>query len=90
MKDRSELLTLLAQRFKDLGLGDGKPYRKPQRLDKSAVERAAKLHAQANRSDPYAYGRVMLHMRQGYELASDIIKEANGRLAAEHGSNCHE
>lgn len=43
---------------------------------------AATAHARANNSDPFAYGRVMLHMRQGLEFPSDIKADADRLLAA--------
>lgn len=56
-------------------------YRKPaSALDDFAVQKAATLHQRANPADPFAFGRIVLHMRQGYDLPSDVIASATARL----------
>jgi hypothetical protein len=82
-KEHSELLKLLDQRHKELGLGDGKPFRTPT-LDRNAVERAADLHAEANKSDPFARGRMLLHLHRGIDSVGDVEKAARSILAARH------
>lgn len=37
------------------------------------MERAAVEHAEANRSDPFARGRIWLHMKRGLLLPSDVM-----------------
>jgi len=81
IKEASELLHLLDQRFKELGLGDGKPFRTPT-LDGTAIERAANLHAEANKSDPFARGRILLHLRRGLDSVGDVDKTSRAILAA--------
>lgn len=86
----SELLAVLDQRFKGEGLGDGKKYRKPQ-VDPRVVRGAAMAHAEVNRSDPYAYARMRLYIAQGYEIASDVLKDAAAKQRAKgHGTNVTE
>ena len=76
-----ELLKLLDQRHKELGLGDGKPFRTPT-LDRTAVERAATLHSEANKSDPFSRARMCLHLRRGLDSVGDVEKAARSILAA--------
>lgn len=72
----SELLALLNERYKLLGLGDGGTHRKPNHYASLALDRAATDHAKAHPSDPFAHGRILLHMRNGYELVSDVQADA--------------
>lgn len=46
------------------------------------IARAAALHASADRSDPFAHGRITTHMRRGMALPSDVIADAQAKLAA--------
>lgn len=46
-----------------------------------AYHEAATLYARANDSDPFAYARMRLHIRLGYELASDVAHDAQAALA---------
>jgi hypothetical protein len=55
------------------------PYRKPE-VDAVKMEEAARLWAQAYNADPFAYQRIRLHMLQGFELVSDVRKDASGLL----------
>jgi hypothetical protein len=41
---------------------------------------AADMHAQANRTDPFARGRMMLHLKNGIENPVEVIKEAKRLL----------
>lgn len=88
MQHRSELLALLAQRYTDLGLGDGDRYRKPRlkAAERVLLDRAARLYARVHWTDPFAFGRIRLHMLQGYEAVADVIKEATAKLAIEKRS----
>lgn len=78
----SELLTLLNSRHKQLGLGEDKPFRRPTKLDLDAVNAAVRDHAAAHPSDPWAGGRVRLHIMQGLELASEVTAAASHILRA--------
>jgi hypothetical protein len=42
--------------------------------------RAATLYAHAHRSDPTAYGRIVLHLAVGIARADDVIEEAQRML----------
>lgn len=77
----SSLLKLLDQRHKSLGLGSDKPYNKPH-LDSVTIHLAAEAHAKVNVSDPFARARITLHMRQGYELPSDVLADAHNKERA--------
>jgi len=46
------------------------------------IEKAARLHAAAHHSDPFAYGRVKLHIRRGLADFSTTRNDALSRLAA--------
>lgn len=67
--ERSELVALMDQRFKSEGLGTAKPYHKPVEAPDECVVWA---YAEANRSDPFAAGRIRLYLKQGYVLGSEI------------------
>ena len=71
----SDLLTLLSSRK----AWDLPPYRVPD-TDPHALREAALAHARANDSDPFAMGRVMLHLRMGYEFPSDVARDAQSAL----------
>ena len=87
----SELLALLDQRAKEHGFNTPLPrdfvYRAPlwNRADLERIERAVSLHADANRSDPFAAGRMRLHLTRGLDSAAEVIRAAqstiNARLA---------
>jgi len=49
---------------------------------RSDVHDAAKLHAQANDSDPFAYARAAHYLRRGLALPSEVASDARARLAA--------
>lgn len=79
MRERSELLELLNSR-KSWDLPAYKvPQYKPHEIAK--IEEAARQHAALNDSDPFAYYRICLYMRLGFELASDISKESKSALS---------
>lgn len=78
---KSALLELL-QRNWDGGLKDlPDTYRVPP-TKPDEIERAARLHAQADHSDPFAYGRIKLHLRRGLAVASEVAASANARMSA--------
>jgi hypothetical protein len=96
----SPLLEHLDSRYKALGLGEAKPYNKP-RLDAAGSrfagsrfaaaqadrsEAAAQANAKAHPSDPWALGRIRLHLRQGYALASETLADATRILQAREAS----
>lgn len=74
-QNTSGLLELL----NDRASWDLPPYRIPE-VDERKLEEAARLHAQACNGDPFAYYRIKLHMRMGYELVSDVHKDALNTL----------
>jgi hypothetical protein len=87
----SELLALFDQRAKELGLNAPLPrdfvYRAPtwNAADYDRINRAVSMHAQAHRSDPFAAGRMCLHLTRGLDSAAEVIRAAqstiNARLA---------
>lgn len=42
------------------------------------IDMAARAHAQANHTDPFAFGRARRYMQQGYWLPSEVSKDAVG------------
>jgi hypothetical protein len=46
------------------------------------LREAARLYAQSDHSDPFAYGRAMRYMRQGYWLPSEVRTDARARIQA--------
>lgn len=46
------------------------------------IENAARLHAQAQSADPFAYIRSKHYMKMGYDLPSDVIHDAIQKLEA--------
>lgn len=88
-REHSELLALLDQRYRDLGLGrelaPGEPaYRVPvwNATDLDRIERACTLHAEANLSDPFAGARMRLHLLRGLDSSAEVTKAASSALAA--------
>jgi len=83
---QSELLVLLDQRYKELSLGDGKPYRVPvwNATDLARIDRAVALHAQANIHDPFAAGRMRLHLTRALDSSGEVLRAASGTIAARH------
>lgn len=85
IREQSELLRLLDQRFKELGLDKGKfkqPIWGPNDNDQQA--RAVALHSEAHKSDPFAGARMALHLRRGLDTAGEVIRAAQSLLAARH------
>lgn len=42
---------------------------------------AANYHAKANPSDPFAYARMLTHLRMGIETPAEVISDARPRLS---------
>ena len=84
------LLELLNQRWGEVinGIPDPTLHDPSPRPDFSGVVKVkslreiAQLHAQADNSDPFAYGRAMRYMRQGYALPSEVRSDAIARVHA--------
>jgi len=51
------------------------------------IEKAARLHAAAHHSDPFAYGRVKLHIRRGLVDFSTTRNDALSRLSTLAGTS---
>lgn len=45
-----------------------------------AYRAAASLYARANRTDPFAFGRMMAHLTLGIEFPSEVVKQWKGRV----------
>ena len=82
-RDESKLLELLHARYRDLGLAKGtwkRPVFGPTEWPR--IERAARLHAQANISDPFAYARAKHYIVQGYETHFEVTSDATTQIRA--------
>lgn len=75
LKSESGLVKLMNKR-KAWAQPPHQPPKFDEQYERRAVQ-AARTHAVANNSDPFAYGRAMLHLRQGYEYPSDMQKDAD-------------
>lgn len=49
-------------------------------FDPDKVKAAAQAAARANDSDPFVYGRTVLHLSKGYELPSDVLRESHSKI----------
>lgn len=83
------LLDLLGSRWaaEIEGLPDpawDRPYRRP-RIERRVLVEAARLHAEANHSDPFAYGRAMRYMQQGFLEPAEVRTDALAKVAARKG-----
>lgn len=50
------------------------PEMTPQRFRE--LDKAARAYAERNRSDPFAYGRIFLHMNRGLASIADVLADA--------------
>ena len=55
------------------------PFRRPH-VDPDGVRNAARDYALCHESDPFAYGRMKVHLANGLELVSDIASDARACL----------
>lgn len=62
-----------------------RPFKRPVFTEdycKTTLPRVARLHAQAHHTDPYAYGRCIHDMRQGFVTPSEVEQDARNILGA--------
>jgi len=61
-----------------------RPYRAPEATParRAEMNKAAAAHVEANRSDPFSRGRVMLHMRRGLAAPSEVLVDATAQRTA--------
>lgn len=78
---RSELLDLLDRNW-NAGIKDLPDTYRPPLRDVGHCQIAARLHAQANASDPYTAGRVSLHLKRGLDDPRVTALAAMSRLNA--------
>jgi len=55
------------------------------KVDERKMNEAIWLQSQADDSDPWSGARTRLYIVAGYELTSDIAREAKSRLTLRHG-----
>lgn len=81
-REKSALLELLNKNHAwDL------PSHKLPQVDRRRLDEAIRIQSQADDSDPWASARTRLYILQGYELASDVYREAKSRLSIRHGAS---
>lgn len=73
-----EPMKIIREREKDV-LAMPEPYRVPQQSPQ-AIHDAAKAYATFDCSDPFAYGRMYLHLSRGLELASTVLGEFRSKV----------
>lgn len=63
---------------------EDRPYSPPvmTHARRADIERAAKAHAEVNRSDPFIYGRSVLHMTRGLVFPSEVLADATAQKLA--------
>lgn len=86
-KKHPEPMNFMHKRQKnvDLGLYD------PQRgATLGQIEKAASAMAAWENSDPFAYGRTALHVRQGYLRSDEVVKEMTMRTIARRAAKVKE
>lgn len=89
LKSFSELLELLQRRW-DSTVRDLPDIYRPPVFKADAgphIERAARLHASAHHSDPFAYGRAKLHIKRGLADFTTVHNDALARLSALAGTS---
>lgn len=55
---------------------------KHMKFNDNGLKGVAKIHAQANKSDPFSYGRCLHHLRKGYDDPMQVFEEASNILTA--------
>lgn len=54
------------------------------RYNLEQLKAVARVHAQANKSDPFAYGRILNIMKRGLDEPEEVLKEAMN-IVKSHG-----
>lgn len=54
------------------------------------IQKAATAVADWDNSDPFAYGRMALHVKQGYLVSADVVKEFEQRTVARRVAKARE
>lgn len=76
MKSFATKATALMELLESRKAWDLPDHKRPD-YDPLAMERAAKLAARADPSDPFAYSRAILHLRGGLSLAEEVRADAD-------------
>lgn len=90
-KKHPEPMSLFHKREKmgEIPKGDFFIYRKPE-IPAGVAERAADAMAAWDNSDPFARGRTLLHVKQGYLIPSEVEKEMSLRTIARKAAKVRE
>lgn len=88
MKEKHpEPMTLIRKREKQLDAGLFDPV-KGQTLGQ--IEKAGQAMAAWDNSDPFAYGRTALHVKQGYLRSEEVVKDMHMRTIARRAAKVKE
>lgn len=49
-------------------------------MNHEQLKAVARVHAQANQTDPFSYARILLHMKNGYVEPSEVLEDAFNAL----------
>lgn len=82
-----EPMSYLHKRERELPL---RPLPRPTEFGIGKVFQAATAQAEWDNSDPFAFKRTVLHIRQGFVSPEDIIKEATRRTNARRVAKAKE
>lgn len=67
----------------------GRQFCKPE-VTPGAAEKAAQAMAEWDNSDPFAYGRTLLHVKQGFVSANTFVEEMQKRTIARRAARIRE
>lgn len=80
MKPKKKLYSALLELLNKRKAWDLPEYKRPW-VDRKRLDEAIRLQSQADASDPWAGARMRLYILNGYELASDVYREAKSHLS---------
>lgn len=86
---KPEPMTMMRNREREIDLMFPLPYRKPS-VTLGQIDKAATAVAEWENSDPFAYGRTALHVRQGYLDPAVLVKEMTQRTIARRVAKARE
>lgn len=81
-KEAPGLLTLLNSRWDAFIKQLPDAYTVPPQGTRDNIEDAARLHARANHTDPFAYGRIKMEIKRGLADWRSVRTEALSRMAS--------
>lgn len=89
-KAHPEPMSLIHKRQKNVDAGIFDPSHPKNRPSLGMTDKAATAMAEWDNSDPFAYGRMALHVKQGLVDPAEIIKEMSQRTTARRVARARE